>query len=114
MEIIKEEIKNYDKERLELMKEIVSINKKYLRCVTSYEVFLNNEKVTSYDIFEDTIDKQKRFINFICDCDVDDIDSSVHKKEFTLSNLRKTRDEFLDDLDGISIIIRNSCKKLED
>ena len=93
---------------------IVSINKKYLRCVTSYEVFLNNEKVTSYDIFEDTIDKQKRFINYICDCDVDDIDSSAHKKEFTLSNLRKMRDEFLDDLDSIFIIIRNSCKKLED
>lgn len=114
MEIIKEEIKNYDKKRLELMKEILSINKKYLRCVSSYEVFLNNEKVTSYDIFEDTIDKQKRFVNYICDFDVDDIDSSVHKNEFTLSNLRKTRDEFLDDLDGISIIIRNACKKIED
>lgn len=114
MEIIKEEIKIYDKERLDLMKEIVSINKKYLRCVSSYQVFLSNEKVTSYDIFEDTIDKQKRFINYICDCDLDDIDSSVHKKEFTLSNLKRTRDEFLDDLDGISIIIRNACKKLED
>lgn len=114
MEIIKEEIKIYDKERLDLMKDIVSINKKYLRCVSSYQVFLSNEKVTSYDIFEDTIDKQKRFINYICDCDLDDIDSSVHKKEFTLSNLKRTRDEFLDDLDGISIIIRNACKKLED
>ena len=114
MEIIKEEIRNYDKERLELMKEIVSINKKYLRCVISYEVFLSNKKATTYDIFEDTLDKQKTFVNYICDCDVDDIDSSPHKKEFTLSNLRKTRDEFLDDLDGISIIIRNACKKLED
>lgn len=38
MEIIKEEIKIYDKERLDLMKDIVSINKKYLRCVSSYQV----------------------------------------------------------------------------
>ena len=45
MEIIKEEIKKYDKERLELMKEIVSINKKYLRCVSSYEVFFTIVKL---------------------------------------------------------------------
>lgn len=111
MEIIREEIKNYDKERLELMKEIVSLRKEFLKCCAIFDLHLLKYEDIAFDIFEEMIDKHKEFVDYISDCDVDNIDSSVHKDKFTLFNLRNTRDEFLDDVEYIKTIIKIRSEK---
>ena len=111
MEMIKEEIKKYDKERLELMKEIVSLRKEFLKCCSIFDLHLFKYEDSSSDIFEEMIDKHKEFVDYISDCDVDNIDSSAHKEKFTLFYLRSTRDEFLDDVEYIKNIIKIRSEK---
>lgn len=103
--------KQHDEERIKLMKEIVFLEKEFLRCCSTFDLYLYKYEDSAIDIFEDMIDKHKEFVDYISDCDVDNIDSSVHKDKFTLFNLRNTRDEFLDDVEYIKTIIKIRSEK---
>lgn len=111
MEIIKEEIKNFDKERLELMKEIVFLYKEFGKQCSIWDTYSYPQEDSAFVVHENTIDKQWEFVCKINDCDVNDIDSSVYKDEFTLFNLRETRDEFLDDVNYIKACNENMKDK---
>lgn len=103
--------KQHDEERIKLMKEIVFLEKEFLRCCSTFDLHLFKYEDSSSDIFEEMIDKHKEFVDYISDCDVDNIDSSVHKDKFTLFNLKNTRDEFLDDVEYIKNIIKIRSEK---
>lgn len=99
-----------NKERIDLIKDIVFVHKKYMKCVLSYDLFLNSKVQRGYDNFKDTINKQKEFISLISFEDDDDFDSLFDREEFSLSNLKRIHDDFLEDLDYLADCITRKIK----